>query len=111
MAISMLATQITGGAASQTAVAFGVGTTPWVPGRKVAAHINSGPTAAGTVPSYIIEGSNDSASTGFVTLLESVLFGHKTASVTLYKWMRFRIATAAGTAGVGISAWLDAPEL
>jgi hypothetical protein len=111
MAISMLATQITGGAASQTAVDYGIGTTPWVAGRKVAAHINSGPTAAGTAPSYIIEGSNTAADSGFTTLLESVLFGHKTATVTLYRWMRFRIATAAGTAGVGISAWLDAPDL
>ncbi len=98
-----LAAQVAGSVATQTAVALD--DTPFIPGRKVVAVINSG-SAAGTAPSYIIEGSNTAADSGYSTLLESVLFGTAVANVKACKWMRFRVATAAGTPGVGLSAYL-----
>lgn len=108
MPITMLATQVAGTPATSTEVAFSpADATPWMPGRVVTAVITSG-TATGTAPSYIIEGSDTAADSGYTTLLESTGFGPKLANVVLKRWMRFRIATAGGTAGAGLSAWLVA---
>jgi hypothetical protein len=106
--VSVLAAQVAGTVADQTAVAYTAQATPFIPGRVVVGVIDSG-SAAGTAPAYHIQGSNTSASTGFTNLLSSAALGRKVGNITLHKWMRFSIETAAGTAGVGVSAelWAD----
>ncbi len=96
MTVLVLANQVSGAAASQTAVESL--DTPFLPGRAVEVEIHT--TGSGTAPDYIVEGSNTSASSGFTTMLQSTALGAKFGNSIAYRWMRLRIATAAGTAGL-----------
>jgi hypothetical protein len=77
--------------------------TPFLPGRKVQAHIQT-EGASGTAPVYAIDGSEDD--TTFVELGTSIVVGHSVIEVPAYPYMRLSVTTAAGTAGT-ISAWLE----
>ena len=95
MSISVLANDIVAAAGDETPVESME--TEFLPGRTVAAHIHcSG--MSGTFPSVKIQGSNTSATTGFVDLLEVAnLDGYKVDNVVAYRWMRANVITAAGT--------------
>lgn len=91
---TMLAEAVSNAAvAAQTAVTLG--TTPFLPGRKVEAFIEISPdaTAAGTIK---IQGSDDNSS--WNDLLTASALAGKRGMVQAYKYMRANM-TAAGTAG------------
>jgi len=101
--LSVLADNVAGTVANQTSVLSTK--TPFLPGRKVSAHIELG-GATGTVPSVKIQSSPDD--TVWTDVLElDQLDGNKVADVTLDKYMRAMVATAAGTLPGRYSAYLQ----
>lgn len=101
--LSVLADNVAATVADQTAVESNK--TPFIPGRKASAHIELG-GATGTVPSILIESSPDNSV--WTTVLElDQLDGNKVGDVTLDRYMRAGVDTAAGTSPGRYSAYLD----
>jgi hypothetical protein len=102
MAIQILADNVAGTVADQTAVESNK--TPFLPGRVVEAYIITG-GITGTVPSILIESSPDN--TTWTTVLEcDQITGGKVGNVTCAKYMRAGVDTAGGTLPGRYSAWL-----
>ncbi len=101
--LSILADNVAATVANQTGVESNK--TPFLPGRKASAHIELG-GAVGTVPSIVIQSSPDNSVWTTVLTLNQ-LDGNKVGDVTLAKYMRVGVATAAGTTAGRYSAYLQ----
>ena len=106
MSVSVLADNVAGSVADQTSVSSSK--TPFLPGRVVSAHIQTG-GITGTVPSIIIESSPDE-SVWTTVLTCNQITGGKVGNVTCDKYMRAGVETAGGTLAGRYTAWLQSGD-
>ena len=104
--LQILANNVAGTVANQTGIESNK--TPFLPGRVVEAHIESG-GMTGTVPSVKIQSSPDDSVWTDVLELDQ-LDGNKVGNVVCDKYMRAMVATAAGTLAGRYSAYLSSGD-
>lgn len=97
----ILADNVTGDAGAEDSVESNK--TPFLPGRTVETIVATD-GATGTAPDYSIEGSDNDSDWTVLQTIDSL--GTTFGSVKCYKYMRFQVNTAAGTADGTVSCAL-----
>ena len=106
MSVKMLATLAAGSATDEASVEMTE--TPFLPGREVEAYIFTSADMSGTDAVIIIESSPDDST--WSTLLTMTGIGPTAGNITLDRYMRAGVETAAGTTAGEYTAFLRAGD-